>query len=273
METFKVEKSQQFREIVRFGVQRILELALEAEITGFIRSHDDWVGEDGLKQIVRNGYHRERNVQCGIGSVRVTVPRSRDRRKNAADQTVFQSRIIPRYMRRVDELDKLIPDFYLKGLMTGDFSPVFSLLLGEDEEIFSASSVKWLEEEWKREYYDRYGGTDSHDKHDGGPGEGEWYPWIFIGLMGNGGYFNSHVDGYGRHKALAPGDGLTKTNEPDFIATGGQTYGINGHGSGIKPLFMDCKPVRMPTVPELPKKCYRQPTGKNFSQSIFKSAS
>ncbi|MCP5046444.1 MAG: hypothetical protein GY940_04680 [bacterium] len=276
------EKSKQLQEIVRTGVQHMLKLALEAELNQFIRSHNNLVGEDGLKQIVRNGYHRPRSVQCGIGSIEVSVPRSRDRRKNVTHKTVFQSRIIPRYLRKVDALDDLIPDFYLNGLMTGDFSDVFTLLLGENEEILSASSVKWLEEEWKREYYDRYDCHNRDDRfepdamHERGWGEGEdgeWYPWIFIGLIGDSGYFNGHADGYGRNKAPAPDDDLTKTNKPTFIATSGRTYGINGCHSGIKPLFMDGKPVQMPAMSTVPKKCYRRPTGKNFSGSFFKSAS
>ncbi|MCP5053620.1 MAG: hypothetical protein GY940_41015 [bacterium] len=274
-----VEKSKQLQEIVRTGIQHMLKLALETEIDQFIGNHNDRVGEDGLKQIVRNGYHRVRSVQCGIGSIEVSVPRSRDRSKNVKNKTLFQSRIIPRYLRRVDELDGLLPDFYLKGLMTGDFSGVFSLLLGgtgEDEcggeEILSTSWVKWLEDQWKREYYDRYYRDDHHDKHDEGWGDGEWYPWIFIGLGGDGGYdyFSGHVEGYGRNKAPAPIDGLPKTNEPTFIATGGWTYGINEYGSGIKPLFTVCKPVQVSSVP---KKHCRRSIGKNFFKSSFKIAS
>ncbi|MCP5048760.1 MAG: hypothetical protein GY940_16435 [bacterium] len=247
------EKSKQLEEIVRTGVQHILKLALEAEINQFIGSHNNRVGEDGLKQIVRNGYHRVRSVRCGIGSIEVSVPRSRDRRKDAENNTLFQSRIIPRYLRRVDSLDDLIPDFYLKGLMTGDFSGVFSLLLGEDEEMLSSSSLKWLEDEWKREYYERYGRNDDHDRE---PGDGEWYPWIFIGLIGDNGYFSSHPKGCGRNKAPTPGEALPKTNEPTFIATGGRTYGINGYHSGIKRSFSAFKPVQVST--ESKKRCRRQ---------------
>ncbi|MCP5048831.1 MAG: hypothetical protein GY940_16790, partial [bacterium] len=250
METIKVEKSKQLQEIVRNGVEHILRLALETEINRFILSHEDRVSEEGLKQIVRNGYHRSRSVQCGIGSIEVSVPRSRDRGKNVTDKTVFQSRIIPRYLRRVDELDNLIPDYYLQALMTGDFSDLLTLLLGDEEEILSTSSVEWLEDEWRREYYDRYVQPDRHDKHDEGWGDGNWYPWIFIGLIGDGGYFNfsDQTEGYGRNKAPAPTDDLTRTNEPTFTATGGRTYGINGYDSGIKPVFMSIKPVRIPTM-------------------------
>ncbi|MCP5049025.1 MAG: hypothetical protein GY940_17780 [bacterium] len=282
------ETSKQLQEIVRTGVQHILKLALEAEINQFIRSHNDLAGEDGLKQIVRNGYHRVRSVKCGIGSIEVSVPRSRDRRKNVARQTVFQSRIIPRYLRRVDALDALIPQFYLKGLKTGDFSDVFSLLLdgaGEDgEEILSTSWVKWLEDQWKRDYYDRYEQHDRYVPHDQGWGDGDWFPWIFIGLGGDGEYFSSHSESYGWNKAPTPIDGLPKINtqlrnrgsmdflsiEQDLIATSGQTYRKNGYDSGSELLFSASKPIRVPTAS---KKPCRWPIGKNFSKSFFKMAS
>ncbi|MCP5048512.1 MAG: hypothetical protein GY940_15185 [bacterium] len=143
------KKRNQLSEVVRSGLQHLLELALEAEINQFIRGHDHRVGEDGLKQIVRNGYHGERTVLCAIGSITLSVPRSRDQRKNVSHKTVFQSRIVPRYLRTIDALNDLIPEFYLKGMMTGDFSGVFSLLLGEEGAILSTSSEEWLYDKWK----------------------------------------------------------------------------------------------------------------------------
>ncbi|MCP5051000.1 MAG: hypothetical protein GY940_27800 [bacterium] len=264
------EKSKQLQEIVRTGVQHMLKLALEAEINQFIRSHDHWVGQDGLKQIVRNGFHRSRSVRCGIGSIEVSVPRSRDRRQDVKKNTVFQSRIVPRYLRRVDALDDLIPDYYLKASMTGDFSDVFSLLLGEDEEILSNSSVQWLREQWEKEYYDRYEQRDRHAPHDEGWGDGDWYPWIFIGLCGDGEYFSNHPKGFGRNKAPTPIEALPKTNEPAFIAASGRTDEINGYDSGIKRSFSAFKPVQVSR--ESKKRC-RWSIGKNVSKSFFKLAS
>ncbi|MCP5054938.1 MAG: hypothetical protein GY940_47670 [bacterium] len=137
------------QEVIRSGLEELLRAALEKEIEEFIRTHRDDIGPDGLKQIVRNGYHKEREIQCAVGTVRVAVPRSRDRSRKGGDKIIFQSRIIPRYMRRVNELDALIPSLYLKGLLSGDFSGLFSFLLGEPgERLLPVSDVEEMKTQW-----------------------------------------------------------------------------------------------------------------------------
>ncbi|MCP5050972.1 MAG: hypothetical protein GY940_27660 [bacterium] len=152
------------REIIREGVQEILRLALEAEVSDFILCLDDKVNPDGLKRIVRNGYHRERVVQCGVGAITLSVPRTRDRGKAKEDNIIFQSRIIPRYLRKVHELDSLIPFLYFKALLNGDFSEVFSLLLGE-EDTFSGPAAVTLKREWDEDYrYYMFGAEGSRNR-------------------------------------------------------------------------------------------------------------
>ena len=107
---------------------------LEKEITAFVQRYGHLKDSAGLKQIVRNGFHKERFVSCGIGEIRVSVPRSRDRRSGVSGKLVFQSRIIPRYMRNVAELDVYVPFLYFKGMMNGDFSDLEALLMGEEEQ-------------------------------------------------------------------------------------------------------------------------------------------
>lgn len=126
------EKSLQ--EIVRLGAEQMLKLAVDAEIKKFMDSYKELVDENGLQQIVRHGYHRERSIQTGIGKIQVSVPRSRDRRKelNDEEKIIFQSHIIPRYLRRSKELTEFIPYLYLKGISTGDFSDVLSHLMGQE---------------------------------------------------------------------------------------------------------------------------------------------
>ncbi|MCP5053014.1 MAG: hypothetical protein GY940_37955 [bacterium] len=118
---------------IREGLQELLTQLLEKEINDFTSLHGHRVVSNGLKRIVRNGYHKERAVACGIGTIRISVPRTRDRCIGVADKIVFQSRIIPRYLRRVDTMDAFIPDLYLKGLLKGDFSELLSMLLDEED--------------------------------------------------------------------------------------------------------------------------------------------
>jgi hypothetical protein len=121
-------------ERIRHGLEDLLEDILEKEITAFIRKHSRMKNSSGLKQIVRNGFHKERKVSCGIGEITVSVPRSRDRRVGVAEKITFQSGIIPRYMRKVPELDRYALALYIKGMQNGDFSDLYELLLGDAEE-------------------------------------------------------------------------------------------------------------------------------------------
>ena len=69
--------------------------------------------------MVRNGYLPEREVNTGIGTVRVKVPRVRNRSGRGIR---FHSAILPPYMRQSTILDALLSWLHLKGVSTGDFS-------------------------------------------------------------------------------------------------------------------------------------------------------
>jgi len=138
-------------EIARQGAQQMLKLALEAEIEEFIKSYQNEKTSAGLQRIVRNGFHQERAIQTGIGEVKVSVPRSRDQEKNTPDKKSFQSLIIPRYLRRSQDIEELIPLLYLKGISSGDFSDVLSKLVGREISL-SSNTVARLKKEWLNEY-------------------------------------------------------------------------------------------------------------------------
>ncbi len=65
-------------ETLRQGAKKLLALAVEAEVEDFFIKNQKPL-EDGRHQFVRNGYLPERGIQTGIGEVRVSVPRVRDR--------------------------------------------------------------------------------------------------------------------------------------------------------------------------------------------------
>jgi len=66
-------------EVLRNGAQRLLAQAVEAEVECFLASHAELELPDGRKRIVRHGHLPERDIQTGIGAVRVKMPRVRDR--------------------------------------------------------------------------------------------------------------------------------------------------------------------------------------------------
>ena len=61
-------------EIVRDGARQMLEAALKAEVAVYVAEFAGRVDEDGRRLVVRNGYHREREVLTAAGAVSVTAP-------------------------------------------------------------------------------------------------------------------------------------------------------------------------------------------------------
>ncbi len=154
--------SKSLEELAREGARKMLEIALEAEITDFIDQYDMIRDSMGRRQITRNGYHPRRKVATGIGEIQVRVGRSRDHREGYSSHICYQSKIIPPYLRRSRDLDEFIPFLYLKGISTGDFSEVLSQLMGKDVSL-SPGTVVRLKEQWVEDY-NRWSKRDLSDK-------------------------------------------------------------------------------------------------------------
>lgn len=135
-------------EVLREGARKMLIAALEAEVESFLQQHQGIVNVEGQREVVRNGYLPEREIQTGLGRISVKVPRVRDKRKQI-EKVRFSSQILPPYLRRTKSLDELIPWLYLKGVSTGDFSEALSALLGTDAPGLSASTISRLKEGWQ----------------------------------------------------------------------------------------------------------------------------
>ncbi len=136
-------------ELLRHGARDLIAEAVKAELDGFLSEFASLRDAQGRRQLVRNGYLPEREVQTGIGSVSVRVPRVRDR---SGSGIRFHSNLLPPYLRRSKSIEELIPWLYLKGVSTGDFSEALSALLGTDACGLSSSTVSRLKESWTREY-------------------------------------------------------------------------------------------------------------------------
>lgn len=137
-------------EVLRNGARKMLAVALEAEVESFLAQYQHLVNAQGKREVVRNGYLPEREIQTGLGAIEVKAPRIKDKRKGG-ERVRFNSQILPPYLRRTKSLDELIPWLYLKGLSTGDFSEALSALLGKDAPGLSASTVSRLKESWQGE--------------------------------------------------------------------------------------------------------------------------
>ena len=139
---------------LREQAQKMLRVAVEAEVDDFIKEHSELRLPDGKKRIVRNGHMPERNIQTGIGSVKVKAPRVRDRTTGVENTINFHSNLIPKYMRRTATLDVLLPLMYLKGISTGDFQSTLEPLLGAGAAAISPGVISRLKSSWHDEFKD-----------------------------------------------------------------------------------------------------------------------
>jgi putative transposase len=141
-------------EVLRDGAQRMLAQAIEAEAAAYIDEHKDQRDEEGHRLVVRNGHqHRVRTIDTGIGRIEVKPPRVRDRRVDDDGEPMrFTSRILPPYLRRVRNLEDLVPWLYLKGISTNDFPELLQKLVGSQAAGLSPTTVVRLKEVWTQEF-------------------------------------------------------------------------------------------------------------------------
>ncbi len=157
----KEESKSALELIIREGACRMLQAAVENEITEYIERFKDERDLRDRRLVVRNGSLPEREIVTGIGPLRVKQPRIYDKREGKA----FTSNILPRYMRRVPSIDALIPVLYLKGISTGDFSKALESILGKNASGLSATNIVRLKKLWEQDYQDWTGRDLSHKRY------------------------------------------------------------------------------------------------------------
>ncbi len=129
----------------RESVQELLQRTLEAEVTELLgRVRHERRGLDAAVGY-RNGHGKLRRFSMVLGTVRVRRPRVR-----GLDER-FESRVLPLFRRRTEEIGQMLPDLYLHGLSQGDFDLALRGLLGEGAPL-SSSSIARLKAGWHAEY-------------------------------------------------------------------------------------------------------------------------
>lgn len=93
----------------------------------------------------RNGYGKPRRLTMSSGTITVRRPRVRDLEER------FESRILPLFVKRTEQLADVLPQLYLHGLAQGDFELALRGLLG-DEAPLSAKTIERLREKWTQEF-------------------------------------------------------------------------------------------------------------------------
>jgi putative transposase len=136
----------ELEEHVRGKIQGWIQDLLKEEVTELLgRSKSERrAAVDGALGY-RNGYGKPRRISMLAGTIVVRRPRVRDLEER------FESRILPLFKRRTEEVGALLPQLYLHGLAQGDFELALRGLLGEGAPL-SASSIERLRAKWQQEF-------------------------------------------------------------------------------------------------------------------------
>ncbi len=112
-------------QIVRDGARQMLAAALHAEVAAYVEAHADQLDADGHRLVVRNGFHRPREVATAAGAVPVRAPRVNDKRveESTRVRARFASAILPAWARKSPQVAEVLPLLYLHGLSSNDFAP------------------------------------------------------------------------------------------------------------------------------------------------------
>jgi transposase-like protein len=221
-------------EILRHGARQMLTEAIEAEVASYIAERNEFVDGQGRRLIVRNGHLPERELQTPVGAVPVKQPRVRDRRP-AGDREVFQSSILPPYLRRTRALEELLPWLYLKGISTGGFSDALQALLGPDAPGLSASTITRLKGGWEQEYKD-WQSRSLRSKR-------------YVYIWADGVYFNIRLGDPGNaRQCILVVMGATAAGKKELLAV---TDGYRESEQSWRELLLDLKNRGLRMAPEL----------------------
>ena len=144
-----VMETDPLHELIRNGARKLINEAVQAELSQLLTQLSTSTDEHGRQAVVRNGYLPERTVQTGVGDVAIKVPKVRDRSGNGVK---FNSALLPPYLKRAKSVDELIPWLYLRGISTGDFQEALAALVGEQASGLSANTISRLKERWQSEH-------------------------------------------------------------------------------------------------------------------------
>jgi transposase-like protein len=130
----------------REGIRRLLQQLLEEEVAEALgrRRYERREGVDAAPGY-RNGWGKPRGLSLMSGTITLRRPRVRGL------EARFESRLLPLFKRRTEEVGRLLPELYLHGLAHGDFDLALRGLLGAAAPL-SAASIARLKASWQTEY-------------------------------------------------------------------------------------------------------------------------
>jgi transposase-like protein len=133
-------------EFARLRIQGWLQDLLEEEVTELLgrRKSERRTAVDA-EAGYRNGHGKRRRLAMTAGTITVHRPRVRGL------EVRFESRVLPLFVRRTQEVAALLPQLYLHGLAQGDFELALRGLLGDGAPL-SPASIERLRAKWTQEY-------------------------------------------------------------------------------------------------------------------------
>jgi len=130
----------------RQSMQQLLQRMLEEEVDGVL-GRGRYERRDAVdpRPGYRNGFGKPRRLTLSNGTILLRRPRVRGLSER------FESRLLPAFKRRIEEVGRVLPELYLHGLAQGDFDLALRGLLGEGAPL-SAPSIARLKAGWQAEY-------------------------------------------------------------------------------------------------------------------------
>jgi transposase-like protein len=130
----------------RSQIQTMLQRLLEEEV-GELIGRERYARRDqaDAARVYRNGHGKPRRLSMKSGTITVERPRVRGLEER------FESRVLPLFKRRTDDVAELLPQLYLHGLAERDFELALRGLLGDGAPL-SPSSIARLKERWLGDY-------------------------------------------------------------------------------------------------------------------------
>src|SRR5215475_12783440 len=130
----------------RQSMQQFLQRLLEEEVDELLARgrYERRAGVDAVGGY-RNGFGKPRRLSLSNGTIGLRRPRVRGLTER------FESRLLPAFKRRTEEVGRLLPELYRHGLAQGDFDLALRGLLGDGAPL-SAPSIARLKAGWQADY-------------------------------------------------------------------------------------------------------------------------
>jgi putative transposase len=126
-------------EYIRGFIKYAVEQAVKHELTNFL-GYEKYKRNDGERDNYRNGYY-ERNLQTRYGYIE-DIQVARDRNGE------FESKVLPRYKRRIELVDRQIVDLFIGGISTRKMKKITQEIMGKG---YSAGTISKINKQLTQE--------------------------------------------------------------------------------------------------------------------------